>query len=157
MSVSHDASRPSQLPRIGALGVALAGSLLLTGQALAMQPLATALVSASATAEGKCGEGKCGSSKAASPSKVDAGVAEGQCGEGKCGDASFARTDSNHDGKVSRAEFNAVAGERAAEFDRIDGDHDGFITELEAHEYLRNVYQANGKPMPKGLFSHITD
>ena len=81
----------------------------------------------------------------------------GQCGEGKCGDASFARTDRDHDGRVSRAEFNAVAATRAAEFDRIDTDHDGYISEQEAHDYLRSVYTANGKPMPKGLFARVAD
>ncbi|MDI9719141.1 EF-hand domain-containing protein, partial [Pseudomonas aeruginosa] len=73
------------------------------------------------------------------------------CGEGKCGDASFARTDTDHDGKVSRAEFLAVAKDRAGEFDSIDSDHDGVISEAEAYEHLRKTYEANGKPMPAGL------
>ncbi len=81
--------------------------------------------------------------------------AEGKCGEGKCGDASFARTDTDHDGKVSRAEFLAVAKDRAGEFDSIDSDHDGFISEAEAYEHLRKTYEANGKPMPAGLFSKL--
>ena len=74
---------------------------------------------------------------------------------GKCGDASFARTDTDHDGKVSRAEFLAVAKDRAGEFDSIDSDHDGFISEAEAYEHLRKTYEANGKPMPAGLFSKL--
>ncbi|MGP5874235.1 EF-hand domain-containing protein, partial [Pseudomonas aeruginosa] len=79
----------------------------------------------------------------------------GKCGEGKCGDASFARTDTDHDGKVSRAEFLAVAKDRAGEFDSIDSDHDGVISEAEAYEHLRKTYEANGKPMPAGLFSKL--
>lgn len=75
--------------------------------------------------------------------------------EGKCGDASFARTDTDHDGKVSRAEFLAVAKDRAGEFDSIDSDHDGFISEAEAYEHLRKTYEANGKPMPAGLFGKL--
>lgn len=127
-------------------------------QAAAIQPLAISAVAMSAAAEGKCGEGKCGANKATTGKPAGkAKVAEGQCGEGKCGDASFARTDRDHDGRVSRAEFNAVAATRAAEFDRIDTDHDGYISEQEAHDYLRSVYTANGKPMPKGLFARVAD
>ncbi|WMJ68257.1 EF-hand domain-containing protein [Stenotrophomonas sp. 24(2023)] len=163
MSHASSASRSARLPRIGALGVALAGGLMLAGHAAAFQPLAIAAVSASATAEGKCGEGKCGANKAGPSAKAagktasKAKVGEGQCGEGKCGDASFARTDADHDGKVSRAEFLAVAPKRASEFNTIDSDHDGYISEQEAHDYLRATYQANGKPMPKGLFARVAD
>lgn len=153
MSVSTKNTPSSRLPRIGAIGIALAGGLLLAGQAAAIQPLAISAVAMSAATEGKCGEGKCGANKATTGKPAGkAKVAEGQCG-----DASFARTDRDHDGKVSRAEFNAVAAKRAAEFDRIDTDHDGYISEQEAHDYLRSVYTANGKPMPKGLFSRVAD
>lgn len=61
---------------------------------------------------------------------------EGKCGEGKCGEDKFAKTDTNHDGKVSREEFIAAAPERAAEFDRIDANHDGGISLEEAKQYL---------------------
>ncbi|MBN0509586.1 EF-hand domain-containing protein, partial [Pseudomonas aeruginosa] len=54
-----------------------------------------------------------------------------------------------------RAEFLAVAKDRAGEFDSIDSDHDGFISEAEAYEHLRKTYEANGKPMPAGLFSKL--
>ena len=131
MSISTRNTPSSRLPRIGAIGIALAGGLLLAGQAAAIQPLAISAVAMSATAEGKCGEGKCGANKATTGKPAGkAKVAEGQCGEGKCGDASFART---------------------------DRDHDGYISEQEAHDYLRSVYTANGKPMPKGLFSRVAD
>jgi len=135
---------------IGLLGAALIGSMALTSSAFAVEPLAQGyqLASAKVAGEGKCGEGKRGGSGKASQS-------EGKCGEGKCGDASFARTDSNHDGKVSREEFLAVAKDRAADFDTIDRNHDGFISEQEAADHLKAVYQANGKAMPEGLFSHL--
>ena len=55
---------------------------------------------------------------------------EGKCGEGKCGDASMAKTDTDGDGKVSRAEFLKVAPK--SNFDKIDTNHDGFIDEQEA-------------------------
>ena len=112
---------------IGLLGAALIGSMALTSNAFAVEPLAQGYQLASA--------------------KV--------AGEGKCGDASFTRTDSNHDGKVSREEFLAVAKDRAADFDTIDRNHDGFISEQEAADHLKAIYQANGKAMPEGLFSHL--
>ncbi|UVL80414.1 EF-hand domain-containing protein [Pseudomonas putida] len=135
---------------IGLLGAALIGSMALTSNAFAVEPLAQGyqLASAKVAGEGKCGEGKCGGSGKASQS-------EGKCGEGKCGDASFTRTDSNQDGKVSREEFLAVAKDRAADFDTIDRNHDGFISEQEAADHLKAIYQANGKAMPEGLFSHL--
>lgn len=136
------------------LGAVLVGGMLLGGSAFAVEPLGQGLqVAAASAGEGKCGEGKCGSGGSAkTPAKAGA---EGKCGEGKCGDASFARTDTDHDGKVSRAEFLAVAKDRAGEFDSIDSDHDGFISEAEAYEHLRKTYEANGKPMPAGLFSKL--
>lgn len=131
------------------LGAVLVGGMLLGGSAFAVEPLGQGLQLAAASAgEGKCGEGKCGSGGSAKTS-AKAGA------EGKCGDASFARTDTDRDGKVSRAEFLAVAKDRAGEFDSIDSDHDGFISEAEAYEHLRKTYEANGKPMPAGLFSKL--
>ncbi|OUM31416.1 hypothetical protein B8W72_15645 [Pseudomonas putida] len=135
---------------LGLLGAALIGSIALTSSAFAIEPLAQGyqLASAKVAGEGKCGEGKCaGSAKAG---------AEGKCGEGKCGDASFAKTDTNHDAQVSREEFLAVAKDRAGDFDKIDSNHDGFISEQEAADHLKVIYQANGKAMPAGLFSHLT-
>lgn len=133
--------------------------MLLGGSAFAVEPLGQGLQLAAASAgEGKCGEGKCGSggsAKTSAKAGAEGKCGEGKCGEGKCGDASFARTDTDHDGKVSRAEFLAVAKDRAGEFDSIDSDHDGVISEAEAYEHLRKTYEANGKPMPAGLFSKL--
>ncbi|MHC6225045.1 HvfA family oxazolone/thioamide-modified RiPP metallophore [Pseudomonas sp. X10] len=153
---------------LGLLGAALVSSLVLGNTAFAVEPLSNGyqLASAKTPGEGKCGEGKCGGSAKASQNEGKCGEgkcgasgkasqAEGKCGEGKCGDASFAKTDTNHDGKVSREEFLAVAKDRAGEFDKIDTNHDGFISEEEAYEYLKSIYAANGKQMPDGLFSHL--
>ncbi|MBH9337087.1 EF-hand domain-containing protein [Pseudomonas aeruginosa] len=141
------------------LGAVLVGGMLLGGSAFAVEPLGQGLQLAAASAgEGKCGEGKCGSggsAKTSAKAGAEGKCGEGKCGEGKCGDASFARTDTDHDGKVSRAEFLAVAKDRAGEFDSIDSDHDGVISEAEAYEHLRKTYEANGKPMPAGLFSKL--
>ncbi|WP_409286650.1 EF-hand domain-containing protein [Pseudomonas aeruginosa] len=141
------------------LGAVLVGGMLLGGSEFAVEPLGQGLQLAAASAgEGKCGEGKCGSggsAKTSAKAGAEGKCGEGKCGEGKCGDASFARTDTDHDGKVSRAEFLAVAKDRAGEFDSIDSDHDGVISEAEAYEHLRKTYEANGKPMPAGLFSKL--
>jgi len=153
---------------LGLLGAALIGGMALGSNAFAVEPLAQGyqLASAKVAGEGKCGEGKCGASAKATQGEGKCGEgkcgasakagAEGKCGEGKCGDASFARTDTNHDGKVSRDEFVAVAKERAGDFDKIDRNHDGYISEQEAADHLKAIYQANGKRMPEGLFSHLT-
>ncbi|ATB63543.1 EF-hand domain-containing protein [Pseudomonas mosselii] len=153
---------------LGLLGATLLGGMVLGNSAFAVEPLAQGyqLASAKTPGEGKCGEGKCGAGGKATQSEGKCGEgkcgasakagAEGKCGEGKCGDASFARTDSNRDGKVSREEFLAVAKDRAADFDKIDRNHDGFISEQEAHDHLAAIYKANGKAMPDGLFSHLT-
>lgn len=152
---------------LGLLGAALIGSMAFGSNAFAVEPLSQGyqLASAKVPGEGKCGEGKCGGSAKASHGEGKCGEgkcgasakagAEGKCGEGKCGDASFSRTDTDHDGKVSRQEFLAVAKDRAADFDKIDRNHDGFISEQEAHDHLKAIYQANGKAMPDGLFSHL--
>jgi uncharacterized low-complexity protein len=144
-------------PLVGKLGVALTGGVLLSAQALLLSSFVHA--AGNGTAEGKCGEGKCGTGKASQSTAAHAEgkCGEGKCGEGKCGDASFGKTDTNHDGKVSRAEFLAVAAKRAADFDRLDTNRDGFINEKEAHDFLKATYEANGKQLPKGLFSTIAD
>ena len=101
-------------------------------------------------AEGKCGEGKCGASGA------KATQAEGKCGEGKCGDASFARTDTDHDGRVSRAELLAVAPKAGAEFDAIDANHDGYLSEAEVYQFRKHQFDANGNPFPTDLYSKLS-
>ncbi|PWE39965.1 hypothetical protein C9I50_17245 [Pseudomonas prosekii] len=141
---------------IGLLGAVLAGGMMLSGSVFAAQPLTQGYLLASAeqvvkTPEGKCGEGKCGEGKAEQSAKTP----EGKCGEGKCGDASMAKTDTNGDGKVSRAEFKAVAPK--SDFDKIDKNHDGFIDEQEAYDNVKANFEANGKKMPKGLFEHLKD
>lgn len=118
-------SKPNPKPVSLALCTALVGGLALSGSAFAMQPMTQGyLVSATAgageekaaTDADKKAEGSCGADKKA---------AEGKCGEGKCG---MAKADSDKDGKVSRAEFNAA---HAAMFDAMDTDKDGFINAAE--------------------------
>ena len=115
---------------IGLLGAVLAGGMMLTGSAFASQPLTQGYLLASADQVVKTPEGK-------------------------CGDASMAKTDSDGDGKVSRAEFLKVAPK--SDFDKIDTNHDGFIDEQEAYNNVKANFEANGKKMPKGLFEHLKD
>ncbi|CAH0303918.1 putative low-complexity protein [Pseudomonas frederiksbergensis] len=120
---------------VGLLGAVLAGGLMLSGSVFAAQPLTQGYMVASAETSVKTPEGK--------------------CGEGKCGDASMAKTDTDGDGQVSRAEFLKVAPK--GDFDKIDTNHDGQISEQEAFDNVKASYEANGKQMPKGLFEHLKD
>ncbi|HEY0505876.1 MAG TPA: EF-hand domain-containing protein [Lysobacter sp.] len=166
-------SRNNPRNSAGMLGVALAG-LVLSGSAFAMQPLAQGYMlaaghvaaegkcgegkcgaseaTASKDAEGKCGEGKCGASEAKAPKAAVAKAAEGKCGEGQCGDARFNKTDTNDDGRVSKAEYLAVVPNGQGWSDK-DANGDGFISEREAYDYTKARFEANGKKLPIGRFA----
>ncbi|GAB3090292.1 HvfA family oxazolone/thioamide-modified RiPP metallophore [Lysobacter terrae] len=116
---------------LGSLGVALAG-FVLSGSAFAMQPLVQGYMVATSHA-----------------------AAEGKCGEGKCGDDHFAQVDTDHDGRVSRAEFLAASPERIAEFAKKDVDGDGYIAKKESYESIKALYEANGKSLPAGRFKQF--
>ncbi|MDU9404246.1 hypothetical protein RTH46_17295 [Pseudomonas sp. zfem004] len=140
--------------RIGLLTIALVGGINLTASAFAVEalPQGYQLAAAGKAAEGKCGEGKCGAGAA----QAKGAQTEGKCGEGKCGDASFARTDTDHDGRVSRAELLAVAPKANAEFDAIDANHDGYLSESEVYQFRKGQFDANGKPFPADLYSKLS-
>jgi uncharacterized low-complexity protein len=108
----------------------LAGGIALAGSAFAMQPMAQGyLLSASAAAE-KAKEGACGGHKAAEGNcGANKTSAEGKCGEGKCG---IAKADTDKDGKVSRAEFDAKHAGKGEKFVGMDTNKDGFIDAAEA-------------------------
>ena len=131
-------SNTNKKPVTLAMTATLAGGLLLTGSTFASTHLAQGyLLGADSVAkavegncggakptEGKCGEGKCGGDKAA----------EGKCGEGKCG---FAKLDTNKDGKISKAEYDAAHKDGSGHFTKHDTNKDGFISADEfkaAHE-----------------------
>ncbi len=161
--------------QLGLLAVALAGGLNLASSAFAVEalPQGYQLASAAKAGEGKCGEGKCGANQTkakasqgegkcgegkcgADGAQAKASGAEGKCGEGKCGDASFARTDADHDGRVSRAELLAVAPKANAEFDAIDANHDGYLSEAEVYQFRKHQFDSNGKPFPSDLYSKLS-
>jgi len=140
--------------RIGLMAVALVGGMNLASSTFAAEalPQGYQLASAEKTSEGKCGEGKCGASEAGSKKTQ----AEGKCGEGKCGDASFARTDTDHDGRVSLKELLAVAPKGADEFKAMDTNSDGFLSEGEVYKFRTNQFTSNGKKVPTELFTKMS-
>ncbi|MBV7576446.1 hypothetical protein KW846_27370 [Pseudomonas sp. PDM32] len=141
----------SNKTRIGLIAVALVGGINFASSAFSAEalPQGYQLASAEKTSEGKCGEGKCG----ASAQKTQA---EGKCGEGKCGDASFARTDADHDGRVSLKELLAVAPKGTEEFKAMDANGDGFLSEGEVYKFRTNQYTSNGKKVPTELFTKLS-
>jgi uncharacterized low-complexity protein len=124
--------------RIGLMVVALTGGMNLASNAFAMEALPQGYQLASAE---KAGEGKCG---------------EGKCGEGKCGDASFARTDADHDGRVSLKELLTVAPKGGEEFKAMDTNTDGYLSEAEVYKFRTNQYTSNGKKVPTELFTRMS-
>ncbi|WP_044874491.1 hypothetical protein [Pseudomonas sp. LFM046] len=140
--------------RIGLIAVALAGGINMASSAFAVEalPQGYQLAAADKAGEGKCGEGKCGASGAS----AKATQAEGKCGEGKCGDASFARTDTDDDGRVSRQELLTVAPQGEAEFIAMDTNKDGYLSEGEVYKFRTNQYISNGKKVPTELFTKLS-
>ncbi len=139
--------------RIGLIAVALVGGINFASSAFSAEalPQGYQLASAEKTSEGKCGEGKCGAEASAQKTQ-----AEGKCGEGKCGDASFARTDADHDGRVSLKELLAVAPKGTEEFKAMDTNSDGFLSEGEVYKFRTNQYISNGKKVPTELFTKLS-
>ncbi|WP_137972045.1 hypothetical protein [Pseudomonas sp. F(2018)] len=142
--------------RIGLLAVALAGGMNLASTAFAVEqlPQGYQLAAADKAGEGKCGEGKCGGSEKTTQAEGKCG--EGKCGEGKCGDASFARTDTDDDGRVSLKELLAVAPKGSGEFKAMDSNADGYLSEAEVYKFRSNQYTSNGKPVPTELFTKMS-
>lgn len=115
-------SQSSKKPVAIAIGTALAGGLMLSGSSFAITPLSQGYLlgaqDAAKAADAKAKEGSCGGDKAKA--------------EGKCG---IEKVDTDKDGKVSRAEFDAAHPDKADKFAAIDPNGDGFIdkAEQEAH------------------------
>jgi uncharacterized low-complexity protein len=143
----------SNKTRIGLIAVALVGGINFASSAFSAEalPQGYQLASAEKTSEGKCGEGKCGAEAGAQKTQ-----AEGKCGEGKCGDASFARTDTDDDDRVSLKELLAVAPKGTEEFKAMDTNSDGFLSEGEVYKFRTNQFTSNGKKVPTELFTKLS-
>ncbi|MNM53127.1 hypothetical protein D3C81_642240 [compost metagenome] len=143
----------SNKTRIGLIAVALVGGINFASTAFSAEalPQGYQLASAEKTSEGKCGEGKCGAEASAQKTQ-----AEGKCGEGKCGDASFARTDTDDDGRVSLKELLAVAPKGTEEFKAMDTNGDAFLSEGEVYKFRTNQFTSNGKKVPTELFTKLS-
>ena len=111
-----------------AIGAAVAAGSLFSMQAMAhgyMQQAQAADTAADAKAtEGKCGEGKCGEGKCGGEKKA---AHEGGCG--------MARMDTDKDGRLSRAEFDAAHQGMEEKFAAHDLDGDGFISQAEMDKH----------------------
>jgi len=137
MRMSSKTSNPTVLM----LGAALAGGLVLSGSAFAMEPLAQGYMLAGASvAEGSCGangpaakgdakakEGSCGADKAKMSAAHDK-----MSGEGKCG---LEVMDTDKDGRVSSNEYAAAHKGDTSKFAEHDSDKDGYLSaeELKVH------------------------
>ena len=117
-----------------AIGAAVAAGSLFSMQAMAggyMQQAQAADKAADAkAAEGKCGEGKCGGEKKAAH-------------EGGCG---MAKMDTDKDGRLSRAEFDAAHKAMEEKFGSHDLDGDGFITQAEMDKHHAEMKQHKDNP-----------
>ena len=126
-------TQSSKKPTAVAIGTALAGGLLLSGSSFAVTPLAQGYLLGAqdaATADAKAAEGNCGGDKAKA--------------EGKCG---IDRIDSDKDGRISRAEFDAAHPDKGDTFAAIDANGDGFVdkAEHEAHKAAAGKADMEGK------------
>ena len=148
----------SNKTRIGLIAVALVGGINFASSAFSAEalPQGYQLASAEKTSEGKCGEGKCGEGKCGAEASAQKTQAEGKCGEGKCGDASFARTDTDDDDRVSLKELLAVAPKGTEEFKAMDTNGDGFLSEGEVYKFRTNQFTSNGKKVPTELFTKLS-
>ena len=140
----------SRKPAALAFGAAVATGTLLAGSMFSMQAMAQGYMHDPAaktmTAEGKCGEGKCGGDKA----KREAG---GGMASGKRQHHSMADMDTDKDGRLSRAEFDAAHKGSEEKFGGHDGNGDGFITqaEMDAHHAAMKVSkESHGKATAEG-------
>jgi uncharacterized low-complexity protein len=107
-------SNNSRKPVAIAVGAALVGGLALAGSAFSMQPLVQ------------------GYALGADQPHHGDHQSEGKCGEGRCG---MEKMDTDGDGRISRAEFEAMHEGNAEKFAGIDANGDGFIdaAEMKAH------------------------
>ena len=140
-----------------ALGAAVATGTLIAGSMFSMQAMAHGYMqdagAKSMAAEGKCGEGKCGEGKCgADKAKRDA--ASGMAtGKRQHKPHTMAHMDTDKDGRMSRAEFDAAHKGSEEKFACHDSNGDGFITqaEMDAHHAKMKISKdSHGKMGAEG-------
>lgn len=129
-----------------AIGAAVAAGSLFSMQAMAsgyMQDAAKA--EAKTSGEGKCGEGKCGEGKCGGD-KAKRDAASGQAsGKRQHKPHTMASMDTDKDGRMSRAEFDAAHKGSEEKFASHDLDGDGFITQAEMDKHHSDASAGKGK------------
>ena len=119
-----------------AIGAAVAAGSLFSMQAMANGYMQDAPKAEAKATEGKCGEGKCGEGKCGGM-KADAKATH----EGGCG---MAKMDTDKDGRLSRAEFDAAHKGSEEKFAGHDLDGDGFITQAEMDKHHADMKAKGG-------------
>jgi len=123
----------------------LVGAAVAAGSLFSMDTMANGYMQDKAAAakagEGKCGEGKCGEGKCG-------GQAAKAAHEGGCG---MAKMDTDKDGRLSRAEFDAAHKGSEEKFAGHDLDGDGFITQAEMDKHHAEMKaKGDGKAATEG-------
>ena len=123
----------------------LVGAAVAAGSLFSMDAMAHGYMQDKAAAakagEGKCGEGKCGEGKCGGKAAKDAH-------EGGCG---MARMDTDKDGRLSRAEFDAAHKGKEEKFAGHDLDGDGFISQTEMDKHHADMKaKGDGKTATEG-------
>lgn len=142
MSQSHQKSVALAIGAVVTTGALAAGSL------FSMDAMAHGYMqdAAKTTAtEGKCGEGKCGAGMMGGDAKKPAAKANH---EGGCG---MAKMDTDEDGRLSHAEFDAAHKGKEEKFAGHDLDGDGFITQAEMDKHHADMKaKGDGKAKTEG-------
>ena len=142
MSQSHQKSVALAIGAVVTTGALAAGSL------FSMDAMAHGYMqdAAKTTAtEGKCGEGKCGAGMMGGDAKKPAAKADH---EGGCG---MAKMDTDKDGRLSHAEFDAAHKGKEEKFAGHDLDGDGFITQAEMDKHHADMKaKGDGKAKTEG-------
>ncbi|RZA19013.1 MAG: hypothetical protein EOP93_09920 [Lysobacteraceae bacterium] len=136
----------SNKPVALAIGAAVATGTLIAGSLFSMQAMASGYMQDAAKTEAKASEGKCGEGKCAAGMKAEAGK---HAHEGGCG---MAKMDTDKDGRLSRAEFDAAHKGSEEKFAAHDGNGDGFITqaEMDAHHAAEGKAKGDDKAQAEG-------
>jgi uncharacterized low-complexity protein len=142
-------SKSNNTPMALVIGTAVATGTLVAGSLFSMEAMASGYMQdavAKTTAEGKCGEGKCGEGKCGGDAAAKgSGASVGKPNPGK--HHTMAGMDTDKDGRLSRAEFDAAHKGSEEKFGAHDLDGDGFITQAEMDKHHADMKAKGGDKM----------